>query len=41
MSSVMTPEFVTIFAINHQIIHGQGSNYNNPIDFINQNQNIS
>jgi len=40
MSSIMTPEFITIFAINHQIIHGQGTSYDGPIDFIKKNRKL-
>jgi len=40
MSSVMTPEFITLFAINHQIIYGQGTNYDGPIDFIKKNRKL-
>lgn len=40
MSAVMTPEFITLFAINHQIIYGQGTNYDGPIDFIKKNRKL-
>lgn len=40
MSSIMTPEFITIFAINHQIIHGQNTSYDDPIDFIKKNRKL-
>ena len=40
MSSIMTPEFITIFAINHQIIHGENTSYDGPIDFIKKNQKL-
>ena len=37
MSSILTPEFMTLFAINHQILYGKGSSYNGPIDFLRKN----
>jgi len=40
MSAIMTPEFITLFAINHQIIYGQGSSYDNPIDFVKKNRKL-
>tara|TARA_Y100001937_G_scaffold126463_1_gene195799 strand:- start:1706 stop:3160 length:1455 start_codon:yes stop_codon:yes gene_type:complete len=40
MSAIMTPEFITLFAINHQIIYGQGSSYDGPIDFVKKNRKL-
>lgn len=40
MSAIMTPEFISLFAINHQIIYGQGTTYDGPIDFIKKNRKL-
>tara|TARA_R100000908_G_scaffold36679_1_gene16829 strand:+ start:6017 stop:7495 length:1479 start_codon:yes stop_codon:yes gene_type:complete len=40
MTSVITPEFISLFAINHQIIYGKGSTYDGPIDFIKKNRKL-
>ena len=40
MSAIMTPEFISLFAINHQIIYGQGTSYSGPIDFIKKNRKL-
>jgi len=40
MSTIVTPEFISLFAINHQIIYGQGSTYLGPIDFIKKNRKL-
>tara|TARA_R110001592_G_scaffold351511_1_gene648715 strand:+ start:5479 stop:6957 length:1479 start_codon:yes stop_codon:yes gene_type:complete len=40
LSSIMTPEFISLFAINHQIIHGKGTSYDGPIDFIKSNKKL-
>ena len=40
MSAIMTPEFISLFAINHQIIYGQGSSYDGAIDFLKKNRKM-
>tara|TARA_R110000796_G_scaffold61077_2_gene141402 strand:- start:46636 stop:48120 length:1485 start_codon:yes stop_codon:yes gene_type:complete len=40
MSTIITPEFISVFAINHQIIYGKGSSYDGPIDFIRKNKKL-
>lgn len=40
MSSIMGPEFITIFAINYKIVHGQNSGYDDPLDFIKKNRTL-
>ena len=40
MSAIMTPEFISLFAINHQIIYGQGTTYDGIIDFIKKNKQL-
>ena len=40
MSSIMGPEFITIFAINYKIVHGQNSGYDDPIDFVKKNRTL-
>lgn len=40
MSAIMTPEFISLFAINHQIIYGQGTSYDGPIDFLKKNRKL-
>lgn len=40
MNLILTPKFITIFAINHQIIYGQDVSYDGPIDFIKKNKKI-
>lgn len=37
MSAIITPEFMSLFAINHQIIYGKGSTYDGAFDFIAKN----
>jgi len=36
----MTPEFMSLFAINHQIVYGKGSSYDGPIDFMKKNKKL-
>ena len=40
MSALITPEFISLFAINHQIIYGQGEKYDGAIDFIKKNRKL-
>jgi len=40
MSAVITPEFISLFAINHQIIYGKGETYDGPKDFIKKNRKL-
>lgn len=40
MSIIISPKLITLFAINHQIIYGQGTSYEGPIDFIKKNKKI-
>lgn len=40
MNIVFSPKFITLFAINHQIIYGTNDSYNGPIDFIKKNRLI-
>ena len=40
MSLVISPKFITLFAINHQIIYGQNVGYDGPIDFIKKNRTL-
>jgi hypothetical protein len=37
---VISPKLISIFAINHQIIYGQGTSYANAIDFMKKNKNL-
>jgi len=40
MTVIISPKFITLFAINHQIIYGQGSSYSNAKDFISKNRKL-
>ena len=40
MSLVISPKFITLFAINHQIIYGQDGGYNGAVDFIKKNRKL-
>jgi len=40
MSLVISPKFITLFAINHRIIYGQMDGYNGAIDFIKKNRKL-
>lgn len=40
MNLILTPKFITIFAINHQIIYGEGVSYDGPVDFMQKNKKI-
>lgn len=40
MSVIISPKFIVLFAINHQIIYGQGSSYDNAKDFIKKNTKL-
>jgi hypothetical protein len=40
MGVIVSPKFITLFAINHQIIYGQNSNYDNAKDFISKNRKL-
>ena len=40
MNIVLSPKVITLFAINHQIIYGQGSKYDGPVDFLKKNKKI-
>lgn len=37
---VISPKLISIFAINHQIIYGEGSTYEDAIDFMKKNKNL-
>jgi hypothetical protein len=39
-NSLMSPSFVTVFAINHAIIYGETETYDDPIDFLKKNKNV-
>lgn len=40
MSLVISPKFITLFAINHRIIYGQNNGYNGAVDFIKKNRKL-
>ena len=40
MSIVISPKFITLFAINHQIIYGQGEGYADAKDFMRKNSTL-
>lgn len=40
VSFVLSPKLVTVFAINHQLIYGQGTVYEDGIDFMEKNKKI-
>ena len=40
MSLVISPKFITLFAINHRIIYGQEDGYNGAVDFIKKNRKL-
>ncbi len=40
MSLVISPKFITLFAINHRIIYGQTNGYNGAVDFIKKNRKL-
>ena len=40
MGVIVSPKFITLFAINHQIIYGQDSSYDNAKDFISKNRKL-
>lgn len=40
MNQILSPKFITLFAVNHQIIHGQGTSYDGPIDFMKKNKKL-
>lgn len=37
---VVSPKLITIYAINHKIVYGQNTQYENAVDFINKNKNM-
>lgn len=40
MMGMLSPKFVTIFALNHAIIYGETATYDGPIDFIKKNKKL-
>ena len=40
VSFVISPKLLVVFAINHQLIYGQGTSYKNGLDFLEKNKNI-
>jgi hypothetical protein len=40
MNLIITPKFIALFAINHQIIYGQGVSYDGPVDFLKKNKKL-
>jgi len=40
LNLIISPKFISLFAINHQIIYGQGSTYDGAIDFIKKNKKL-
>lgn len=40
MNQIITPKFIALFAINHQIIYGQNVSYDGPIDFMKKNKKL-
>jgi hypothetical protein len=40
ISFVLSPKLVAVFAINHQLIYGQGTVYKDGIDLLEKNKNI-
>ena len=40
VSFVLSPKLITVFAINHQLIYGQGTVYKDGIDFMEKNKKI-
>jgi hypothetical protein len=39
-TTLITPKFVSVFAINHQIIYGKDNPYNGGVDFIRKNKTL-
>jgi len=39
-SLIISPKLMVLFAINHQIIYGQNSSYDGPIDFLKKNKKL-
>lgn len=39
-SLIISPKLMVLFAINHQIIYGQGNSYDGPIDFLKKNKKL-
>jgi hypothetical protein len=37
---ILSPKLMTIYAINYQILYGQNTTYDGPIDFIKKNKNL-
>ena len=37
---MISPKFLSLFIINHQIIYGKGTSYDGPIDFIKKNKKL-
>lgn len=40
MGLIISPKFITLFAINHQIIYGQGESYDDAKDFMKKNATL-
>ena len=40
LNLVISPKFLSLFIINHQIIYGKGTSYDGPIDFIKKNKKL-
>lgn len=40
MTILISPKFISLFAINHQILYGQGTNYSDAIDFMKKNRKL-
>lgn len=40
MNVIISPKFLTLFAINHQIIYGEGTSYEGGVDFIKKNKKL-
>lgn len=40
ISYIISPKLITVFAINHQLIYGQGTIYKDGLDFLDKNKNM-
>jgi hypothetical protein len=40
MNLIISPKFLALFIVNHQIIYGQGTSYADAIDFIKKNKKL-
>ena len=40
ISYIISPKLLVVFAINHQLIYGQGTQYKDGLDFLEKNKNM-